>query len=184
MHMNMQDHQHHHDMAMSAPVTRMVMKYSMPDVRLTREDGKSVDFSSDVHAKTPVILAFIYTSCTTVCPVTSQILAETRELIAKSGRDVRIMSVSIDPEYDTPARLKAYGQKFGADAKWHHYTGSVEASAKVQKAFSAYRGDKMNHFPAFYINDGTGSNWVQLEGFPSAAKLASEVTDIQNVSSR
>jgi protein SCO1/2 len=93
------------------------------------------------------------------------------------GKDldkVRIVSISIDPEYDTPARLLAYSKQFGAKPQWQHYTGTLANSIAVQKVFAAYRGDKMNHVPLIFISSSDKKSWVRLEGFPKAEQIIEE----------
>ena len=58
-----------------------------------------------------------------------------------------MVSISIDPEYDTPEALNAYARRFDAGPQWEFLTGSLDDSIAVQKAFDADRGDKMNHAP-------------------------------------
>jgi protein SCO1/2 len=166
-------HAHHHA-DMNAAIKRKVIEVPVGATPMTRQDGSKTTLAKELDGKKPVILAFIYTSCTTVCPVTSQILSRTQDLLGAEMKDVRMLSISIDPEYDTPERLLAYSQKFGASAQWQHYTGTLANSVAVQKAFGAYRGDKMNHVPLMFLNGGGKKNWVQLEGFPSAEQVLKE----------
>ncbi len=101
-------HQHHHPApAPNAEVKRSVVEIKLPATPLVRQDGVATNLNKELEGGKPVILAFIYTSCTTVCPVTSQILSRTQNLLGKDLDKTRIVSVSIDPEYDTPARLVA-----------------------------------------------------------------------------
>jgi protein SCO1/2 len=160
-----------------AAVKRSTVNVALADTPMVRQDGSKTTLAKELDGNKPTILAFIYTSCTTVCPVTSQILSNAQDILGGDVKNVRILSVSIDPEYDTPARLQAYGTKFGALPQWQHYTGSLANSVAIQKAFGAYRGDKMNHVPLMFVNGGGKSNWVQLEGFPSAEQLVKELRD-------
>ena len=96
---------------------------------------------------------------------------------AKLGGDaakVQLVSFSIDPEEDTPARLVEYAKKFHAGANWNHYTGTLGASVAVQRAFDAYRGDKMNHGPLTLMRAAHSTTWVRLDGFASADDLMME----------
>ncbi|MEI8168788.1 MAG: SCO family protein [Rhodoferax sp.] len=166
---------HHADM--NAAVKRSMVEVALAATPMVRQDGSATTLSKELDGSKPVILAFIYTSCTTVCPVTSQILATTQDLLGKDMGKVRMLSVSIDPEYDTPARLLAYSKKFGAKPQWVHYTGTLANSVAVQKAFGAYRGDKMNHEPLIFISGGGKKPWVRLDGFPSAEQVVKEFRD-------
>jgi protein SCO1/2 len=169
----MDPHAHHHA-AMDAGVKRSLVDVTLAATPMVRQDGTKTTLARELEGNKPVILAFVYTSCTTVCPVTSQILSKAQDLLGAELKKVRIVSISIDPEYDTPERLLAYSQKFEAQAQWQHYTGTLANSVAIQKAFGAYRGDKMNHVPLLFVNGGAKKSWVQLEGFPTAEQLLKE----------
>lgn len=171
----MDDHSHHHHHAPAEPGYRhSVHKLVLPDVSLIREDGKKVDFSAELGDGRPVVLNFIYTTCTAICPMLSHTFAQFQEKLGPDAEKLRMVSVSIDPEHDTPARLAAYARKFQAGPQWAHYTGTVDASIRVQKAFGAYYGDKMNHRPVVFMRAAPGKPWVRLDGFASADDLVKE----------
>ena len=177
MDMSGEDPHAHHHADMNATVKRSMIDVPVGATPMVKQDGSKTTLAKELDGKKPTILAFIYTSCTTVCPVTSQILARTQDVLGADLPNVRILSVSIDPEYDTPERLLAYSKKFEAKPQWQHYTGTLANSVAIQKAFGAYRGDKMNHVPLLFVNGGGKKNWVQLEGFPSAEQVVKEYRD-------
>ena len=112
-------HAHHHQMmAAPAPVRRSEVSYQVPSVRLVRDDGRPVALRDELAGDKPVVLAFIYTSCTTVCPLTSQTLAQLQSRLGPARDQVRIVSISIDPEQDTPTRLADYAKTFHAGPEW------------------------------------------------------------------
>ena len=160
-----------------APVTRSMMEFKLTPTPLVRADGTKTTLVKELEGNKPTVLAFFYTSCTTVCPVTTQILAGTQALLGKDMQGARILSISIDPEYDTPERLSAYRKKFDAQPQWQHYTGTLKDSIAAQKVFGAYRGDKMNHEPLIFVNGGGKKSWVQLKGFPSAEQVVKEFNE-------
>ena len=169
-------HAHHRQMmAAPAPVRRSEMAYQVPAVRLVRDDGQSVALQDELAGDRPVVLAFIYTSCTTVCPLTSQTLAQLQSRLGPSRDQVRIVSISIDPEQDTPARLADYAKTFHAGPEWRHYTGTLTASQSAQRAFDVYRGNKMNHSPAILVRNSADANWVRFDGFATVDQLMAEL---------
>ncbi len=85
------------------------------------------------------------------------------------------MSISIDPEQDTPERLRDYARTFHAGPAWQHYTGTLAASQTAQRAFDVYRGNKMNHAPAMLVRSAPGAAWVRIEGFATADQLLAEL---------
>ncbi|MBV8144809.1 MAG: SCO family protein [Gammaproteobacteria bacterium] len=146
-------------------------QYTVPDVRLVRDDGKAVALPEEMNDGRPVVLNFIYTTCSTICPLMSQTLAQfDHELGADRGR-VHLMSISIDPEEDTVARLHAYAQKFHAGPEWQHYTGTAQASLTAQRAFNVWRGDKMGHSSVTFVRAAPGTPWLRIEGFVTPGEL-------------
>jgi len=85
------------------------------------------------------------------------------------------MSISVDPEEDTPSRLREYAHKFHAGPGWPHYTGTIEASLAAQRAFDAYRGDKMSYAAVTFFRGAPGQPWVRLDGFVTPDALMSEL---------
>jgi protein SCO1/2 len=174
MHMDMHEHDDHHHHVMPQGISRSEARYEAPSVTLIRQDGAKVNFANELDDGRPVVLDFIYTSCTTICPLTSQIFYELQEKLGKERDKVKMVSVSIDPENDTPARLREYARKFHASAQWQHYTGTVAASVAVQKAFNVFLADKMEHSPVTFLRAAPGKQWVRLDGFASPDLLLAE----------
>jgi protein SCO1/2 len=70
--------------------------------------------------------------------------------------------------------LSTFSKKLGAGAQWQFYTGALEASVSMQKAFDIYRGDKMNHIPVTYLRAAPGKPWVRLDGLRSPEEIIKE----------
>ncbi len=157
---------------------RSTADYVLPNVKLVRDDGKEVSLAEELDDGRAVALQFIFTTCTTICPVMTQTFARLQEKLGDDRGRVHLVSISIDPEQDTPARLREYARKVHAGPQWRYYTGTVQASVDVQRAFNAYLGDKMNHSPATFLRAAPGLPWVRIDGFASADELARELHDL------
>jgi protein SCO1/2 len=169
-------HAHHHQMMQAPPpVARRTANYVAPDVALVRSDGARVNFKHELDDGRPVLLDFIYTTCTTICPVMSQTFAEVQKRLGPDAAKVKMISVSIDPEQDTPSRLADYAQRYQAGAQWSFYSGTIEASILVQRAFDVYRGEKMNHSAVTLYRAAPGQPWVRLDGFATPDAVLGEV---------
>ncbi|MBS0375941.1 MAG: SCO family protein [Proteobacteria bacterium] len=168
-------HAAHRAAIAAAGPLRSIARYRTPDVELTRDDGQQVGLGRELDDGRPVVLAFIYTSCTTVCPVTSQTLAQVQARLGAERARIHLMSISIDPEQDTPARLREYAQRFHAGPEWQHYTGTRAASEMAQRAFNAYRGSKMDHQPVILVRSTPTGDWVRFDGFATADQLLAEL---------
>jgi protein SCO1/2 len=165
-------HEHQHAGAHQTDVLRQtVAHYVVPDVLVTRMDGSRVHFSRELDDMHPVILNFIYTSCTAICPMTTQVFSSLQEKLGPGLARAKMVSVSIDPEFDTPTRLSAYAGTFHAQPSWQFYTGPVSSSILIQKAFGVYRGDKMNHTPVTFFRQAGSKDWVRLEGLATPDEL-------------
>ena len=160
-----------HELHGATQVVAVTAQYVVPDVTLVRQDGKRVPLPKEMDDGRPVVLNFIFTTCGSICPLMSQVFGQfQRKLGPESGR-VHLMSISTDPEEDTPARLRTYARKFGAGPAWQHYTGSLEASQAAQRAFDVYRGDKMSHTAVTLLRAAPGQPWLRLDGFVTPDQL-------------
>ncbi len=148
--------------------------YPLPALQVTRADGRRLSLAEAIDDGRPVVLNFIYTTCTAVCPVTSQVFVELRERLGAARDKVNMVSISIDPEQDQPRQLSAYAKRFGSAGVWAHYTGSSADAVEIQRAFGAWRGDKMNHQPITYLRASPGKPWVRLDGFYGPSALLAE----------
>jgi protein SCO1/2 len=166
-------HAHHH--VTMPETTRSTVDYKIPDLKLVRDDDKTVVLRDELSDGRPVVLNFIYTTCTSICPVTSQTLADLQSKLGAARGSVHLMSISIDPEQDTPARLRDYAKKYGAGPEWQHYTGTLAASVAAQRAFAVYQGDKMSHAPVTLIRVSPASRWVRIDGFVTANQMLAEL---------
>jgi len=148
-----------------------IAQYPIPDVRLIRDDGKVVSLPEEMNDGRPVVLNFIFTTCSTICPLMSQTFAQFDHELGADRERVHLMSISIDPEQDTLARLHEYAQKFHAGPEWQHYTGTAQASLTAQRAFNVWRGDKMGHSSVTLVRAAPGKPWLRIEGFVTPAEL-------------
>jgi len=157
--------------ATASTVSRSTVSYEAPGVTLVRADGKPVSLPHELDDGRPVLLNFIFTTCSSICPLTSRTLEEFQRKLGREASRVHLMSISIDPEQDTPARLTEYARKFHAGPEWQYYTGSVAASIAAQKAFDVYRGEKMSHTPVTLMRSAPGKPWLRIEGFVTPDEL-------------
>ncbi len=159
--------------AASAPATSM-RDYAVPAVQLVRDDGKTVSLPDEMNDGRPVVLNFIFTTCTTICPLMSSTFEQLDRRLGPDAARVPLMSISIDPEHDTPARLREYARKFHAGPEWRHYTGTLEASVATQRAFDVYRGAKMSHSLVTLMRAAPGKPWLRIEGWATPDDLLRE----------
>ena len=107
-----------------------------------------------------------------------QTFAQVQSKLGSDRDQVRMVSVSIDPEQDTPGRLREYAKQYRAGPQWQFYTGTVQSSIAVQRAFDAYRGDKMNHTPVTFLRAAPGRPWIRIDGFATPDEIVREVRQL------
>ena len=136
-----------------------------PNVPVTTQDGKTLHFYDDLIKGKLVVISFIYTSCTDLCPLTTARLAEMRDMLGASfGRDVFFISMTVDPETDTPERMKAFAEAYDAKGPgWQFVTGTPANIDLINSHFgdkSAERG-LSDHRNEIVIGNGRTGDWTR-----------------------
>jgi protein SCO1/2 len=150
----------------------------IPDTPVYDQDGKPLHFYSDLVKGKTVAINFIFTTCTTICPpLTATFRKVQQELGGRVGRDVQLISVSVDPATDVPERLKAFSTKFNAGPGWTFVTGSKPEIALLLKALGANTGDKNDHSPMVLIGNDRAAYWTRTYGLAPASTLVNVITD-------
>jgi protein SCO1/2 len=157
---------------------RSTRKYAVPAVRLVRDDGKVVSLPDEMNDGRPIVLNFIFTTCSSTCPLMSSVFERFEHRLGADVDKVHLMSISTDPEQDTPARLREYARKFHAGLEWQHYTGTLAASITAQRAFDVYRGGKMSHTAVTLMRAAPGKPWLRIEGFVTPDELVRDYREL------
>lgn len=148
----------------------------LPNVELLTEDGRAVRFYDDLVKGRVVVFSFIYTSCRDICPLVTARLAEAyQQLGAAAGKDIHFVSISIDPDNDTPARLKQHAEAFRSDKSWVFVTGRPE-NVKLVRHKLGERSRKLTEHSAqiMLYNDNTG-DWSRDSAFADLGALTMSI---------
>ncbi len=149
------------------------------DLALRDQDDKPVRFRSEVVGDRIVVMDFIYTDCKTICPVLSQVMALVQEELDEELRqDVRLVSVSVDPATDTPARLKAHAEALGVGPGWLWLTGYKPDVSQVLDGLGVYTPDFTKHPGVVLVGDGRTGAWTRFYGFPSPDRVLAKIKDL------
>ena len=147
-------------------------KMSIPDVELVDQDGRKVHFYTDLVKGKVVAVNFIFTTCTTICPPLGATFARVqKELGERAGRDVYLISISVDPATDTPDRLKAWGAKFHAAAGWTFVTGAKPQVDELLRALGAATSSPQDHTPTVLVGNEAAGQWTRAYGLARTAVL-------------
>jgi protein SCO1/2 len=153
-------------------------KMNIPDVELLDQDGRAVHFYADLVKGKVVAVQFIFTTCTTICPPLGATFARVqKDLGERAGRDVRLISVSVDPATDTPERLKAWAAKFHAAEGWTLVTGAKPQIDELLRALGASTGSPADHSPTVLIGNDAKGQWTRTYGLARPAVLVKLIGD-------
>jgi protein SCO1 len=151
-----------------APASKM----NIPDVEVLDQDGRKIHFYTDLVKDQTVVINFIFTTCTTICPPLGATFARVqKELGDKVGRDVRFVSISVDPATDTPERLKAWGAKFHAGKGWTFVTGAKPQVDELLRALGASSASREDHSPTVLIGNDAHGTWTRAYGLSNVNRI-------------
>jgi len=151
-----------------------------PNVPLITQTGQTVRFYDDLLKGKSVAINVIYTRCKDRCPLETAKLAQVQRVLGdRMGTDIFFYSISIDPEFDTPAVLRDYAEKFHAGPGWLFLTGKREDIAAVQKKIGLYSAtDALNpdgHLPSLMIGNEPAGQWMLNSAIDNPRFLATTI---------
>lgn len=162
-------------------------RLKIPDVEVLDQDGRRVRFYSDLIKDRVVVISFFFTSCTLMCPMQGRTLAGLQAgLGGRLGRDVFFISVSRDPEQDSPERLRRWGAAYGAGPGWALVTGEKGTMTSLLRDFTGESAGRETHAPTLLIGNDRAGVWAEAEGFSSPAaviKVIDRVAQARRLSS-
>jgi protein SCO1/2 len=160
----------------AAEVQRSYADYTVPDVTLVDQDGAKVKVKQLLEGAKgkPVFVQFVFTSCTTICSLLGAVFSNFQKKFGPGAKDIRFVSVSIDPDHDTPDKLKKFLGKFDAGPNWTFVTGDRADIKSVGQAFDAWVENKMTHTPLTFMWSPAEKKWLRLNGFIGAGELVDE----------
>ena len=158
----------------------MNVDIELHDLELVTQDGKRVKFKSDVINDKLVAMTFIFTSCTTICPVYSAIFSRLQPLLGdRLGSEVILVSITLDPARDVPRRMKKEANKFQAKPGWYYLTGKKGNVDQVLEGLDAYFQDFTLHPPMALVGDGKTGTWKRYTGFPKPEYLLAMIDELK-----
>jgi protein SCO1 len=154
-------------------------KMVIPDVKVLDQDGNVLHFYTDLVKDKTVAINFIFTNCTTICPPLAATFARVqKEMGGKVGKDVHLISISVDPVTDTPERLKAWGTKFKAGPGWTFVTGEKQEMDKLLTALGAAVSKREDHTPALIIGNDSKGIWTRTYGLAKINQIIGVINDV------
>jgi protein SCO1 len=156
-----------------------------PNVPLTTQDGTTVHFYDDLLKNKIVVIDLIYTHCQDSCPLETARLAQVQRMLGdRVGKDIYFYSISIDPERDTPAELKAYAEKFHVGPGWLFLTGKQADIELISKKLGLYTdpdpADRDGHSPSVLLGNEPTGQWIRNSALDNPRFLSIMIGDWLN----
>ena len=171
------------------PRLRVSDRYA--DVRLTNQFGRAIRFRSDLVRGRALVINSMFTTCRGSCPVTSRKVQELRAALSPIlGRRLSFASFTVEPEVDTPERLREYAAAHGAAepadglCDWHFLTGAPGDIGRLRRSLGLYDldpvvdADPTQHASLLMFGNGETDRWAAL---PAAQRTALLVEAIRRV---
>jgi protein SCO1/2 len=151
------------------------------DTLLVNQNGEQMRFYTDLLKGKVVIINSFFATCQGSCLPMNRNLEKVQEALGdRLGKEVNIISVSVDPGVDTPTKLKAYSKQLNARPGWYFLTGEKQNVDLVLKKLGEFVTDKQDHLNIFIIgNDRTGL-WKKAFGLAPSTELVKIVDSVLN----
>jgi len=164
------------DSVSNAPV--IPLQISVPDVEVVNQTGEHVHFSSGVVKDRVAVITSFFTSCTAFCPMTQERMSRLAKTLGRRmGKDVVFISVSVDPEHDTPKQMKAWADQFHIGPGWTLVSGNKDNLTTLLKSLGLYV-DMQRHQSALIIGNNK-DGWVRVSSWASPEKLTQVIDGIE-----
>jgi protein SCO1/2 len=152
-----------------------------PDFRLSDQFGKPISLSQ--MKGEPVILTFMYTHCTTICPLTAEKLHAVMQGLGPNAQHVGVVAISTDPKGDTTASALAFSKVHGMVDYWHFLTGTQRTLSPIWSSYSIYaqpQSGSITHSTGLYIIDKQGNERVFLDDDFTPAQVTADLKILLN----
>jgi cytochrome oxidase Cu insertion factor (SCO1/SenC/PrrC family) len=148
------------------------------DVPVLDHQGRRLNFYTDLVKGKTVAVNFIFTTCTTICPPLAATFRRVQQdLGERAGRDVHLISISVDPVTDTPERLNSFASKFKAGPGWTFVTGGKPEINALLKSLGAMAADKNDHSAMMLVGNDAAGTWTRTYGLASASSILKVIND-------
>lgn len=163
----------------AAPSEESAAHHYFTDVELIDQDGRPRRLYSDLLAGKTVVVDAFFTSCTGSCPVMSATLARIQAVLGdRLGRDLHLLSLSVDPRTDTPARLKEYAARLGARPGWYFLTGNQQNVDFALHKLGQYTEQKEAHTNILIVGNERTGLWKKVFGLGKADDILAIVRGV------
>jgi protein SCO1 len=156
------------------------VQLDLPNVSLIDQDGVPQRFVPALIEGKIAVVSFVFTGCTTICsPVGANMGALDRMLGARVGAEVSIVSITLDPFNDTPARLAVWRRQFDDRPGWRLLTGNPQQVDRLLHAMRQDTADIAQHDAFLWVGDPRTRTWTRVSSLASPDTLAALIASME-----
>ena len=149
------------------------------DVLLTNQDGVQMRLYSDLISGKTVVISTFYSTCAGICPLMAATLKRIQTAVGdRLGRDVILISITVDPETDTPARLREYAKSLGAKQGWYFVTGDRKNVELTLRKLGLFVPDRESHKSVMIVGNEPKGVWKKAFGLARSEDVVKIVQDV------
>jgi cytochrome oxidase Cu insertion factor (SCO1/SenC/PrrC family) len=149
------------------------------DTLLVDQHGAQLKLYTDLISDRVVAVNFFFTSCKNTCPVLMDKFQKLQQSFQdRMGRDLVLLSISVDPARDDVARLKGFADGLGARADWHLVTGTADDLKVVQSRFGQLLDSPDQHTNVIFVGNERTGLWKKLNGLSPVEQLIPLVEEV------
>jgi len=152
----------------------------IPDITVQDQNGKSLNFYTDLVKGKVVAINFVFTTCTTICPPLTATFRRVQQQLAEENSPAQLISISVDPAIDTPERLRDFAAKFKAEPGWAFVTGNTSDINSLLQQLGVAVTNKNDHTPMILIGNDEAGYWTRAYGLSSPTSLVKLITEAAN----
>lgn len=168
-----------HGLKHSSEAGRFIdVAYEAPDVTLVDSSGKP-RVVGDLLEGHRVVISFFYANCKDICPVTNMTMAQlAKSAFSLDGKPARLLSITVDPERDTPAVIRDMSEAFGEHPDWVWLTGASADVRKFTHGLGMRYDRPEDHGVLFIVGDADSGHFISTSGLANADDLLRELEAI------
>lgn len=150
-----------------------------PNTVLLTQDNKPVHFFDDLLRGKTVMINFMFTTCTGICPAMTANLLKVQEYLGdRVGKDINMISISVDPTVDTPSVMKKYATNFKARAGWYFLTGNKADVDLVLGKLGGFVENKNDHLNLVIVGNVETGEWMKVFAMAKPAEIGDSVLKV------
>ncbi|MFK3650795.1 SCO family protein [Lysobacter enzymogenes] len=179
-HADTDPHAAHRAALAAAPAGATATTVALPGARLRQRDGSELRLDAQAFGDRVVVIDFVFTNCTTICPALTAIMSAVQTRLQRDGAGGwQLVSLSVDPARDTPARMDDYARKVGAGERWWWLTGERSEVERGLRAFGVPPGLPEEHAPMVLVGHPASGRWLRWVGMPDPQQVAAAVRQLR-----